>query len=93
MVKQRCSQWGCASRLLDLSARNVRRKTRSAWPPSEVVAYPTMKFSQRSRPSADGGRFEGPILREHGAPFLVPTEGYFGYDLTDAVVGCLGSSC
>jgi hypothetical protein len=51
---------------------------------SEAVAYPTMKFSQRPRPSADGGRFEGPVLREHGAPFLVPTKWYLGYELSDA---------
>jgi len=36
---------------------------------SEAVAYPTMKFSQRPRPSADGGRPNDLGLRDHYAPF------------------------
>ena len=42
---------------------------------SEAVSYPPMKPSQRSGPSADGGRPGYCALRDHASPFLAPPQG------------------
>jgi hypothetical protein len=42
---------------------------------AEAVAYPAMQFSECLLPFADGGRPDGPVLRDHDAPFLVPPGG------------------
>ncbi len=41
----------------------------------EAAAYSLVQFAQRLRPPGDRRRPVNPVLRDHGAPFLVPPEG------------------
>jgi hypothetical protein len=41
----------------------------------EAMGYSPVQFSQRLRPSDDRHRPGDPTLRNHGTPFLVPSEG------------------
>ena len=51
----------------------------------EAAAYSLVQRYQRPRPSGAPCLSGDSALRDHGAPFFAPPEGYLGYELSDAV--------